>query len=97
MTHAQSAAASMAIEHQNDRFVASVDGVEAHLDYRLEGELMVLTHTEVPEAIAGLGVAGKLTRAAFEHARSEGWKVRPACAYAAGWAERHPEYGSLLA
>lgn len=93
----QTPAASIAIEHENARFLASVDGVEAHLDYRLEGELMVITHTQVPEAIAGRGVAGKLTRAAFEHARAEGWQVRPACAYAAGWAERHPEYGSLLA
>ena len=97
MTCTSAPAASMAIEHDNDRFVASVNGIEARLDYRLEGERMVISHTEVPEAIAGQGIAGKLTRAAFEHARAQGWKVRPACAYAAGWAERHPEYGALLA
>ncbi|HSM12385.1 MAG TPA: GNAT family N-acetyltransferase [Lysobacter sp.] len=97
MTHSSAPAAAMAIEHENDRFVASVDGIQARLDYRLEGERMVISHTEVPEAIAGRGIAGKLTRAAFEHARAQGWLVRPACAYAAGWAERHPEYGSLLA
>lgn len=97
MTYSPAPAAPMAIEHENDRFLASVNGIEAHLDYRLEGELMVITHTSVPDAIAGRGVAGKLTRAAFELARAQGWKVRPACSYAAGWAERHPEYGSLLA
>lgn len=97
MTNTSAAAAPMAIEHDNDRFVGSVDGIEARLSYRLEGERMVISHTEVPESIAGQGVAGKLTRAAFEHARAQGWKVRPACAYAAGWAERHPEYASLLA
>ena len=86
----------MAIQHEDDRFVASVDGSEARLDYRLEGGTMVVTHTAVPDAIAGRGIAGKLTRAAFDHARAQGWKVRPACAYAAGWAERHPEYGALL-
>jgi len=97
MTCSAAPAAPMAIKHDGHRFVASVDGVQARLHYRLEGERMVITHTAVPEAIAGRGVAGQLTRAAFEHARAKGWKVRPACAYAAGWAERHPEYGALLA
>ena len=97
MTHSSAPAAAMAIEHENDRFVASVDGIQARLDYRLEGGTMVITHTAVPDAIAGRGVAGKLTRAAFEHARAQGWKVRPACEYATGWVGRHPEYASLLA
>jgi uncharacterized protein len=78
------------------RFVAAVDGVEAVLDYRLEDHCMVITHTGVPAAIGGRGIAAELTRAAFEQARSEGWQVRPACSYAAGWAERHPEYSELL-
>lgn len=88
---------AVAIQHDDQRFLARVDDLEGHLDYRLEGECLVITHTSVPAAIAGRGIAGKLTRAAFEHARGRGWKVRPACAYAAGWAERHPEYAPLLA
>lgn len=84
------------VRHENGRFLADVDGVEARLDYRREGERMLITSTTVPDEIGGRGVAGQLTRAAFEHARSQGWKVRPACTYAAGWAERHPEFGDLL-
>ncbi len=86
------------IRHEPDhpRFATNVDGVEAVLDYHREGDFMVITHTGVPDAIGGRGVAGQLTRAAFEHARAEGWSVRPACSYAAGWAERHPEYSQLL-
>jgi hypothetical protein len=34
--------------------------------------------------------------AAFEYAREAGLHVRPLCSYAAGWAERHPEYRPLL-
>jgi len=90
-------APAVAVQHEGNRFLTRVAGVEAHLDYRLEGERMVITHTSVPEAVAGQGIAGSLTRAAFEHARAQGWTVQPDCAYAAGWAERHPEFGSLLA
>lgn len=79
------------------RFVTTVDGVEGALDYQRHGDVMVLTHTGVPEAIGGRGIAGKLTLKAFEHARSEGLKVRTDCAYAAAWVKRHPEYSQLLA
>lgn len=89
---------SFDIRHEPDqrRLVTTVEGSDAVLDYRLEGRCMVITHTGVPEAIGGRGIAAELTRAAFEQARSEGWQVRPACSYAAGWAERHPEYSELL-
>ena len=64
--------------------------------YHLEGKGMVITHTGVPDAIGGRGIAGELVRAAFEYAKSQGWHVRPACSYAAAWVERHPEYNQLL-
>lgn len=78
------------------RFSTTVDGHEAELDYRLEDGWMVITHTGVPLSIEGRGIASQMTRAAFEHAREQGWNVRPACAYAAAWAERHPEFNQLL-
>lgn len=91
-------AGSAAVAHDPSarRFALGVDGHEAGLDYQLLDGWMVITHTRVPAAIEGRGVASQLTRAAFEHARSEGWKVRPACSYAAAWARRHPEFRSLL-
>lgn len=78
------------------RFTTSVDGVDAFVDYEQRGEQMVITHTRVPDVIGGRGIAGALVQAAFEHARGAGWQVRPACSYAAAWAERHPEVSDLL-
>lgn len=89
-------AAPAAIEHDGERFVTTVEGIQAQLKYRREGDWMVITHTEVPDEIGGRGIASVLTRAAFEHARTQGWNVRPACSYAAAWANRHPEYNQLL-
>lgn len=84
------------IRHEDERFVADVGGIQAHLDYRREDGRMIITHTMVPDEVGGRGIAGQLTRAAFEHARALGWKVSPACSYAAGWANRHPEFADLL-
>jgi predicted GNAT family acetyltransferase len=89
----------MTVQHQpeNERFVVVADGVEAELDYRIEDGVIALTHTGVPEAIGGRGIAGDLVRTAFEFARAEGMKVRPMCSYAEAWSRRHPDYADLLA
>ena len=89
----------MQIEHQPDRnrFATIVDGHEAELDYDRDGDVLVITHTGVPVAIGGRGIAGALVQAAVEFARQAGLRVRPACGYAASWMDRHREYDALRA
>ena len=86
------------IEHDAaaNRFQTMADGQRAVLDYELDDAVMVITHTGVPEAIGGRGIAAALTRFALDHARATGWKVIPACAYAAAFMQRHGEYADLL-
>ncbi len=84
-------------DSSHQRFTAVVDGQEAELDYELRGDVICLTHTGVPPAIGGRGVAGDLVRTALEYARTEGLKVEPTCTYAAAFMERHPQYADLLA
>lgn len=88
----------LSIHHDFDahRFETSVDGHRCELDYELADDVMTITHTGVPAAVGGRGIAGKLVAAAFAAARAAGWKVRPACSYAAGYAQRHPELADLL-
>jgi hypothetical protein len=90
---------SFSIQHDRaaHRFETQVDGVECELDYTLAAAVMTITHTGVPAAVGGRGVASALVQAAFEAARREGWKVVPACSYAAVWIGRHPEYRALCA
>lgn len=84
------------LDDNNHRFELLVDGHVAVLEYRLEEGGMVITHTGVPDAIGGRGIAAVLTRAALEHARAQGLKVIPACTYAAAFIRRHGEYADLL-
>ncbi|QRN52479.1 GNAT family N-acetyltransferase [Dyella caseinilytica] len=79
------------------RFETRVDGFTCELDYSLHERVMTINHTGVPSEVGGRGIASELVRAAFEVARSGGWKVVPACSYARAWIERHPDYSSLLA
>ena len=90
---------SLDIRHDRaaQRFETRVDGALCELDYRLADGVMTITHTGVPPALEGRGIASALTLAAMEAARSEGWRVIPACSYAAAWLRRHPEFADLRA
>ena len=79
------------------RFEATVDGHAGRLDYSVRGDDMTIVHTEVDPALEGKGVAGALVRAALDHARASGLKVRAHCDYAASYMDRHPESLSLRA
>jgi len=88
----------IAIRHDADRrrFVIELEGERAELAYRLDGHVMVIEHTGVPEAIGGRGIAGQLVRAALDHARAQDWKVELACSYSAAYVQRHPQYADLV-
>ena len=76
------------------RFTTEVDGRQAVLDYTIRGEVMTVTHTGVPHAIGGRGIAGELMRAALNAARLAGWTIVPACSYAAAYMARHAQDGN---
>ena len=76
--------------------MASGDAV-AFVEYTRAGDRIVLTHTEVPQALSGRGVGSKLVRGTLEAVRTEGLKVVPRCEFVAAHVERHPEYRQVLA
>ena len=65
------------------------------LDYqRLPGRV-VFTHTGVPPAHQGQGLAARLVEAGLAWAREQQLKVVPACSYVAIYLQRHPEWRYL--
>jgi predicted GNAT family acetyltransferase len=85
------------IRHETDRhrFTTSVDGHLCVLDYSLNGQEMTITHTGVPSAVGGKGIAAALTQFALETAREHSWRVIAQCSYAAVYIKRHPEFAAL--
>jgi GNAT superfamily N-acetyltransferase len=74
--------------------VASVDASETDFDFDvgLLGLILILIHTEVPEALAGRGIGGRLVRAAVASARAEHLTIVPWCPFARRWlADHHDE------
>ena len=81
-------------EHE---FELVVDGHRAIAAYQIEGDTIVFTHTIVPKAIEGCGVASKLIRGALDQVRDRGLKVVAQCPFVAAYIKRHPDTQDLLA
>lgn len=78
-----------------NRFEAWIDGQLAKLDYMEDGNTIVMTHVGVPYQFRGHGVAGVITKAGLEYARSKSLRVIPMCSYVAAYIRRNPQYAEL--
>jgi uncharacterized protein len=79
------------------RFEMTSGDVLAVIEYRRADDRIVLTHTEVPDVLAGQGVGSRLVRGVLDTMRAEGTKVVPRCEFVAAFIARHPEYQDLVA
>ena len=91
------------ITHQGSEargeYRAAVPGSDAvgRLTWFARGDARIADHTLVPPEIGGRGVAAALVDALIADAKSEGFKIVPACSYIAAQFKRHPEWSELLA
>jgi uncharacterized protein len=78
------------------RFEATVDGLLCVANYHLVDNVMRIHHTEVPRALEGRGIAGRIVRAALAYAEASALEVEPWCSYVRAYMKRHPETQRLL-
>jgi predicted GNAT family acetyltransferase len=84
-------------DEARQRFETTVDGQLCVADYQRRGDVLWMTHTVVPPAVGGRGVAAELVRVALAWAEAQGLLVEPACSYVEVYMRRHPETQKLLA
>ncbi|WP_184548908.1 GNAT family N-acetyltransferase [Mucilaginibacter sp. FT3.2] len=78
-------------------FELSIDDMLAFIDYKLKGDKIYLIHTEVPEAMEGMGVAAALVEKTFNYIEEHQLKIIPLCTYIVAFLKRHPEWTRLMA
>lgn len=77
-------------------FEMDINGDVAFIAYETEGDTLVLTHTEVPEALEGKGIGSVLVTKTLNHIESEGKKIIAQCPFVASYIKRHPEWERLV-
>lgn len=78
-------------------FEAIVEGQRCVAEYHLRGQIVSMTHTVVPPALEGRGIAAAMVNAALVWAQGQGFKVDPVCSYVRSYLQRHPEWQALQA
>jgi predicted GNAT family acetyltransferase len=78
------------------RFEIERNGNVAYLEYSLSGNILELTHTEVPEKLRHLGLASSLAETALHWAREHNLKVDIICPTVQQYVTKHPEYSDLV-
>lgn len=71
------------------------DGLAAAY-YRLDGDRLVLTHTEVPQEYSGQGIGSRLAKGVFDILRKTGRKAVVKCPFLTGWLARHRDYNDVV-
>ena len=73
--------ATIAHQPQQQRFIMTLDGAEAVLDYQLTGSQINFHHTFVPPAFRGKGLAEKLVRHGLAWAKAQPYQLQASCSY----------------
>ncbi|MBC7813884.1 MAG: N-acetyltransferase [Burkholderiales bacterium] len=85
------------VKHNTDkrRFEVDLGSKTAIAEYRMAGNNIIFTHTEVPPEFEGMGIANKMAHVALEYAKAQGYKVQALCPFIAAYVQQHPEYKSI--
>ncbi len=78
------------------RYELHVDEHRPRVEYIKVAGKIYLTHTEVPKALEGKGIASQLVRKVLEEVKRNDWELVPLCPFVAMYIKRHPEWKSLV-
>ncbi|GAB4519938.1 MAG: GNAT family N-acetyltransferase [Anaerolineae bacterium] len=77
------------------RFEVQLGDELAMVEYNIAGKNIIFTHTEVPPAYEGQGIANKMAEVALAYAREHGYKIQPLCPFINTYIRRHKEYQDI--
>jgi predicted GNAT family acetyltransferase len=80
-----------------NRYVFVKDGEQVGLtDYRLHGNAMHITHTEIDPHLRGSGLGSEMVEGVLEQIRTDTqYRVIAECPFVVDWLDQHPEYHEL--
>jgi predicted GNAT family acetyltransferase len=79
------------------RWRVIVNGHEGEMTFsRASPTLIIIDHTEVPDALRGQGVGQALVERAVEDARREGFRIIPLCPFAKAQFQRHAQWRDVV-
>jgi Predicted acetyltransferase len=73
------------------------NGAQGLTEYRREGHVLDLLHTEIDQGHRGQGLGGWMMELVLEEIERQGLKARPVCTYARNYLDRYNRWHALKA
>lgn len=78
------------------RFELKLAGGTVIVEYEQAPGAIRITHTEVPKALEGQGLASRVAALVVAEARRRGLLLMPVCPFFAAYLKKHPEHHDLI-
>lgn len=89
---------NLIVNEEKKRFEIQTEGHTAFIDYILtKDNVMFLTHTEVPKALGGKGIASLMVEKTLRYIEEHNYKLAPLCPFVAKYLVKNPDWQKLLA
>ncbi|MBT0609098.1 GNAT family N-acetyltransferase [Aequorivita echinoideorum] len=82
---------------QKNRFEYKIEDNNAIVEYKIDNNVISLTHTEVPDELQGQGIASKMTEEVLQNLSDKNLKVKPLCPFIKSYIKRNPEWKEIVA
>lgn len=81
---------------EQSRYELAINGELVGIaDYTLDGDIVVLPHTEIERSRRGQGLGAQLVQYALDDVRASNRHVVPLCWFVAQFIDEHPGYADL--
>ena len=85
------------IHNENEnKYEYHIDGLVCYITYDDQNGNLHLTHTIVPEALGGRGIAKQLLIDVLEEIKKNGQKAVSECSYVVNFEAKNPDYADVF-
>ena len=81
---------------EGQRFELHIGSETAFIQYQAMHGVLVLTHTEVPATLEGMGVGSALAEGSLRLLADRGLEVIPICPFVHEYIQQHPVHADLV-
>ncbi|RYD72793.1 MAG: N-acetyltransferase [Sphingobacteriales bacterium] len=79
-----------------NRFEMSFENTTSFIEYKIEGNVISLLHTEVDASLEGRGAGTAIVEKTLKHIDAAGMQLLPLCPFVAAYIKRHPGWGKIV-
>ena len=83
-------------DEENRQFRMEIEGFIALVDYHIQDNVWVLTHTKVPQELGGRGIGTRLVQMVLDALDEKNIQVIPQCPFIAAFIEKRPKYQHMV-